>query len=96
MYRIIFEEPPVSTRLGAPGTLTKFLTNLDNNHRGEWVRLYKNAKHISYLFSVRKNKFPNMEIVTRKNQNGTFGVWIRFHDEPVKTVPRGRVAKKSA
>lgn len=95
MYRIIFEAPPASRAGAAPGALTGFLQNLDVNHRGKWVRLSKNKKHISYLFGMRKNKFPNMEIVTRKNDNGTFGVWVRFHDEPVKVVPRGRQAAKS-
>jgi hypothetical protein len=96
MYRIIFEAPPSPRGVGAPGELSKFLQNLDENHRGEWVRLSKARKHISYLFNIRKAKFPNMEIVTRKNPNGTFGVWVRFHNEPVKTVPRGRNAKKKA
>lgn len=94
MYRIHFEEPPASRGVGNPGELSNFLSNIDENHRGRWVRLDKNRKHIAYLYGLRKQKFPNMEIVTRKNPNGTFGVWVRFHDEPVVTKPRGRNATK--
>lgn len=97
-YRIIKEAPPASTQGRTNSGLRAFLTECDTNHRGEWLRLTKSQKNISYLYIVRRNYFPNMEIVTRKNTNGTFGVWVRFHDKPVKTrsnVGRKKAVKKS-
>lgn len=89
-YRIIFEEPPASRTGQRPeNELTEYLTNLDQNHRGKWARLAKSRKHISYLYNLRKSKFPNMEIVTRRNADRTYGVWVRMTDAPVPTRSRG-------
>jgi hypothetical protein len=90
-YRIVFEEPPASRSGEHSGhsELINFLTNLDENHRGKWARLAKSRKHISYIYNLRKNRFPNMEIVSRRNNDRTFGVWVRFHDAPVKVRNSG-------
>jgi hypothetical protein len=96
-YRLVFEEPPTSRAGRRPTTagnaFAKKLAHINENHRNEWVRLFSNKKHISNLYSIRKNAFPNMELVTRKNTNGTYGVWVRFVDKPVKV--RRRTTTKS-
>ena len=95
MYRIIKETPPPSKR-GAPGggSLTTFLHKVEAEAPGEWVLLDKKRKYISYLYNLRNASFPNMEIVTRKNKDGTFGVWIRFHDAPVEKARRASTIAK--
>lgn len=96
-YRLVFEEPPASRAGRRPdagvATFYQKLAHINENHKNTWVRLFKNKKHISSLYSIRKDKFPNMELVTRKNQNGTYGVWVRFGDKPVKVRRRTTTTK---
>jgi len=93
-YRIVFEEPPAARRGQASnGSLQKLIEDLDKNHRNKWARESKARKHISYLYGLRK-KYPNMRIATRKNPNGTFGVWIRMEDAPVALQHNGSKTKK--
>lgn len=94
MYRIIKQNPP-DAQYGAPESLSKFLRELDTNHRGDFYLLDKKRKHLAYLYQLRRKQFPNMEIVTRKNKDGTFGVWVKFHDDPVELRIRRKVNPES-
>lgn len=78
-YRIVVEEPPPIRAKAAPKPgLTSLLSQVAQNHPGQWVRITKGVKHTGYVFILKKKKFPNMEITTRRNADGTTGVWVRF------------------
>jgi len=77
-YRIIIEDPPAGQK-GGPGNgpVQNLLRRLAEDHPNEWAVLDRSRKHIGYLY-VLKKRFPNLEVATRKNRDGTFGVWVRM------------------
>ena len=95
-YRIKFVESPPEAKIGRPAsrkeTLNETLTRLDNNHRGKWARIGTTHKNVGFIYTVRKNNFPNMEIVTRTVQSGknkgSHEMYVRFHDKPIKKARR--------
>ena len=82
-YRIIIEDPPAG-RQGGPGNgpIQAFLKRLFEEHPGEWAVLDRHRKHIGYLYNLKK-RASNLEIATRKNADGTFGVWVKMN--PIAT-----------
>lgn len=77
-YRIIIEDPPAG-RQGGPGNgpIQAFLQRLLEEHPGEWAVLDRNRKHIGYLYNLKK-RFTNLSVATRKNRDGTYGVWVKM------------------
>ena len=77
-YRIIVEDPPAG-RQGGPGNgpIQAFLARIYDEHPGEFVVLDRSRKHIGYLYNLKK-RYPNLVIATRKNRDGTFGVWVKM------------------
>ena len=43
--------------------------------------LDRKKKNIGYLYALKK-KHPNLAIQTRKNKDGTYGVWIKVGRKP--------------
>jgi len=77
-YRIIIEDPPAGKQ-GGPGNgpIQAFLKRLYDEHPGEWAVFDRHRKHIGYLYNLKK-RVPNLSIATRKNADGTFGVWVKM------------------
>ena len=78
-YSIRLEEPPASRRgksRAGKGALADLIKRLGNDHPGEWALLDRKKKNIGYLYNMKK-KNPRLNITTRKNADGTFGVWIK-------------------
>ena len=80
---IKLENPPESARGRAPagGALADLIQRLGDQHPGEWALLDRKKKNIGYLYSLKK-QHPKLDIVTRKNKDGTFGVWIKVGRKP--------------
>ena len=78
-YSIRLEEPPASRRgksRAGKGALADLINRLGSEHPGEWALLDRKKKNIGYLYNMKKRD-PRLNITTRKNADGTFGVWIK-------------------
>ena len=78
-YSIRLEEPPASRRgksRAGKGALADLIKRLGDEHPGEWALLDRKKKNIGYLYNMKKRD-PRLNITTRKNADGTFGVWIK-------------------
>ena len=81
-YRIKLEDPPESNRgKASTGALQDLIRRLGEEHPGQWSVLDRKKKNIGYLYSLKK-QHPKLDIVTRKNKDGTFGVWIKVGRKP--------------
>ena len=80
---IRLEDPPASARGKAPagGALADLIQRLGDQHPGQWSLLDRKKKNIGYLYALKK-KHPNLAIQTRKNKDGTYGVWIKVGRKP--------------
>jgi len=89
-YQIRLEDPPAG-RQGGPGNgpIQSFLRRLFDEHPGEWAVLDRHRKYIGYLYNLKK-RFPNLSVATRKNADGTFGVWVKM--DPVTTEDKVRAS----
>jgi hypothetical protein len=87
---IKLENPPESARGRAPagGALADLIQRLGDQHPGEWALLDRKKKNIAYLYSLKK-RHPKLEVTTRKNADGTHGVWLRVGK------PKRKVARKA-
>ena len=83
-YRIVLENPP-APRQGRPGmgVLQRFLIELETAHPGEWAVLDRSRKHIGYIYNLTK-RYSNLEVQTRLNDDGTYGVGVKMNAEAVK------------
>lgn len=80
IYKVVVEDPPArSPRRNRENTLIGLLEGVAKAYPNRWVRITKNVKHTGYIFILKKSNFPNMEITTRRNADGTSGVWVKFH-----------------
>jgi hypothetical protein len=81
-YPIKLEDPPESNRgKTSTGALQDLIQRLGDQHPGEWSVLDRKKKNIGYLYALRK-KHPTLQIRTRKNKDGTFGVWLKVGRKP--------------
>ena len=81
-YRIKLEDPPESNRgKASTGALQDLIRRLGEQHPGEWSVLDRKKKNIGYLYALKK-RHPNLQIQTRKNKDGTYGVWIKVGRKP--------------
>lgn len=78
-YQVVIEDPPAQQR-GRPGNgnLQRFLLTLEETHPGEWCVLDRSRKHIGYIYNLKK-RYPNLEVQTRLNDDGTYGVWVKMN-----------------
>ena len=65
-----------------PSWIWRGIAWLFEEHPGEWAVLDRHRKHIGYLYNLKK-RASNLEIATRKNADGTFGVWVKMN--PIAT-----------
>lgn len=77
-YKIVVEEPPAPASAKRGNSLPDLLVKVHDRHHGKWVRIAKNVKHTGYIFLLKRQKFPTMQITTRKNSDGTSGIWVKF------------------
>jgi|TARA_Y100001951_G_C11219243_1_gene227711 hypothetical protein len=81
-YRIKLEDPPESNRgKSSTGALQDLIQRLGDQHPGQWSVLDRKKKNIGYLYALKK-RHPNLQIQTRKNKDGTYGVWIKVGRKP--------------
>ena len=81
-YRIQLEDPPESNRgKTSTGALQDLIRRLGEQHPGEWSVLDRKKKNIGYLYALKK-RHPSLQIQTRKNKDGTYGVWIKVGRKP--------------
>jgi hypothetical protein len=75
---IKLEDPPVSKRgrHAGSGALQSYISELREKHNGKWACLAKSKKNIAYMYVLRK-QHEDLEITTRKNPDGTYGVWVK-------------------
>ena len=80
---IRLEDPPNSNRGKAPagGALQDLIQRLGAEAPGQWSLLDRKKKNIGYLYALKK-QHPNLQIQTRKNKDGTYGVWIKVGRKP--------------
>ena len=85
------EDPPAAARGKAPagGALADLIQRLGDQHPGQWSLLDRKKKNIAYLYSLKK-RHPKLEVTTRKNKDGTHGVWLRVGK------PKRKVVKKAS
>ena len=81
-YRIKLEDPPESNRgKASTGALQDLIRRLGEQHPGEWSVLDRKKKNIGYLYALKK-RHPSLQIQTRKNKDGTYGVWSKVGRKP--------------
>lgn len=83
-YRIVLEEPPSLAAKAkvkkAPqrSLLRQFIDRVDSEYPDKWVVAERSVKTASMFYYIRKHNYPHMEVVTRRNPDKTFGVWVRM------------------
>lgn len=82
-YRIVLQDPPPRVnrngRQTKVDTLRDLLRQIDAEHPDRWVLIDKASKKQSTFYYLRKEEFPQMEIVTRKNADGkSSAVYLRM------------------
>ena len=91
--KIRLETPPDSKRgrHATAGAIQTYIKTLREEHPGQWAVLDRKKKNIAYLYALKK-QHKDLEVTTRKNTDGTHGVWLKVGKE----IKRRKTAKASA
>ena len=93
IIKIRLEDPPVSKRgrHATGGALQTYIKNLREEYPGQWALLDRKKKNVAYLYALKKSN-KDLEVATRKNADGTHGVWLKVGKE----IKRRKTTKVSA
>jgi hypothetical protein len=80
--KIRLENPPDSKRgrHATSGAIQTYIKTLREEHPGQWAVLDRKKKNIAYLYALKK-QHKDLEVTTRKNTDGTHGVWLKVGSE---------------
>lgn len=76
MTTIKWEEPPAARVRGTMDEIVRFVTALEGEP-GRWA-FFKGGYSQGNCVIRWRQKFPHIEWVTRKMDDGRYGVWARF------------------
>ena len=96
--KVRLENPPDSKRgrHATSGAIQTYIKTLREEHPGQWAVLDRKKKNIAYLYALKK-QHKDLEVTTRKNTDGTHGVWLKVGSERrATTEAKRRKATKAA
>ena len=75
---IKLEDPPASRRgrHAKSGALQAYVSELREKLPGQWACLDKSKKNIAYLYAL-KRQHNDLEVTTRRNEDGTHAVYVK-------------------
>ena len=85
--KIKLEDPPASKRgrHATSGALQTYIKTLREEHPGQWAVYSRSQKHVAYMYALKKSN-KDLEVATRKNADGTHGVWMKAGKKRRKTA----------
>jgi hypothetical protein len=95
--KIRLENPPDSKRgrHATAGAIQTYIKTLREEHPGQWAVLDRKKKNIAYLYALKK-QHKDLEVTTRKNTDGTHGVWLKVSSEAKAKAVKATEAKRRA